>query len=278
MVEASDAVHRALDLAVADFARVTGFPLAFGGFEADGVTNITSLVGNRTRSLHGLGVAKGLGLGGRAMFEGRPRLTADYSRSRHITHDYDHQVMAEHVTALFAMPVMLNGKVRALLYGGTRGGGSPGSAFVQAGASIASTLAEELRIEDEVTRRVAARCTPQEAKLNAMQEGLRAGHAELRRIAASVADTEIRDQILAFERSFARLGTAGPVDSNLNLTPRELDVVSYAGLGATNVEIARNLSLTESTVKSYLKSAMTKLRASTRHAAVASARRHGLIP
>ena len=47
---------------------------------------------------------------------------------------------------------------------------------------------------------------------------------------------------------------------------------------ATNAEIATSLDLREGTVKSYLQSAMAKLDASTRHAAVATARRAGLLP
>lgn len=50
-----------------------------------------------------------------------------------------------------------------------------------------------------------------------------------------------------------------------------------AALGATNAQIAQTLSLREVTVKSYLQAAMAKLDASTRHAAVAKARRAGLL-
>ena len=46
----------------------------------------------------------------------------------------------------------------------------------------------------------------------------------------------------------------------------------------TNAQIAATLSLKEVTVKSYLQAAMAKLDASTRHAAVAKARRAGLLP
>lgn len=281
-MQLSDTALRALDDAVEEFARVTGFPLAFGGFAAGGNVSITSIAGNRTLRLQGLRVASGRGLGGRAMSEARPRLTADYSRSRQITHDYDNEVLAEGVLALFAMPVKLDGSVRAVLYGGTHGKSVPGASFVQAGASVASALAREIRIEDEVTRRMAARAAQHDELPAAIREELRGGHAELRRIAASIEDPVLREQLLALEQRFVRVGShsgdaVGP-DAAVRLSPRELDVVSHAALGATNLEIGRSLSLTESTVKSYLKSAMSKLEASTRHAAVASARRAGLIP
>ena len=65
---------------------------------------------------------------------------------------------------------------------------------------------------------------------------------------------------------------------DVRLSPRETDVLACAALGQTNAEIAATLTLREGTVKSYLQSAMAKLDASTRHAAVAKARRAGLLP
>ena len=295
-MQLSATAQRTLDAAAEEFARATRFPLTFGGFESGGLANITSLWGNRTLSLQGLRVASGLGLGGRAMIESRPRLTADYSRSPHITHDYDGEVLGEGIVSLFAMPVLLDGDVRAVLYGGTRRGSTPSNAFLQAGASVANELAKEIRIEDEVNRRIVARtaqaaqaaraaqsantATPDELPASVREE-LRGGHAELRRIVASCEDPALRDQLLALERRLAKIGTADArsgAGAAARLSPRELDVITHAALGATNLEIGRSLSLTESTVKSYLKSAMSKLEASTRHAAVASARRAGLIP
>ena len=64
----------------------------------------------------------------------------------------------------------------------------------------------------------------------------------------------------------------------MRLSPREIDVLACAALGDTNAEIAATLALKEVTVKSYLQAAMAKLDASTRHAAVAKARRAGLLP
>jgi DNA-binding CsgD family transcriptional regulator len=55
-------------------------------------------------------------------------------------------------------------------------------------------------------------------------------------------------------------------------------ILACAALGATNAEIASQLGLREGTVKAYLGSAMSKLDASTRHAAVTKARRAGLLP
>lgn len=340
-----DSAQRILDDAVAEFARVTQFPLTFGGYEASGLANITSLHGNRTLNLLGLQVQQGRGLGGRVMREGRPRLTPDYARSRYITHHYDNEVIGEGVQSLFAMPVIVEGAVRAVLYGGTRGGIAPEMNLLKAGASVARDLAQEIRIEDEVVRRLARQ---QQTRLHtqtlssgelppALREELRHTHAELRRIAATVDDAVLREQLLALERRLTAFGgglssasggvsggvsdgaesslangavgltpvqvralaaggaegsdplASGPkaavldrsspsTEPSVRLTPRELDVLSHVALGATNAEVARSLTLKESTVKSYLNTAMAKLAASTRHAAVVAARRANLIP
>ncbi|WP_217585200.1 LuxR C-terminal-related transcriptional regulator, partial [Microbacterium sp. GbtcB4] len=76
----------------------------------------------------------------------------------------------------------------------------------------------------------------------------------------------------------ADLPTAtGPVPV-IPLSPRETDVLACAALGATNAEIAAHLGLREGTDKAYLGTAMSKLDASTRHAAVTKARRAGRLP
>ncbi len=290
MMRLSDQPQRTLDDAVEEFARETRFPFVFGGYTAAGSARITSLLGNRTLSLHELRVASGHGLGGRAICEARPRLTPDYSLSPHITHVYDDEVGAERIRMLFAMPVVLGGSVRAVLYGASRDGSSPGTAFMRAGAAVASAFAQEIRIEDEVSRRLAERAaappaTRGEDLPGPLREELRGGHAELRRITASVEDPALREQLLGVERRLARIGGEASDESGasggtgaMRLSPRELDVISQAALGRTNAQIGETLSLAESTVKSYLKSAMSKLEASTRYAAVAEARRAGLIP
>jgi len=71
---------------------------------------------------------------------------------------------------------------------------------------------------------------------------------------------------------------AAGAETDVTLSPRETDVLARVALGATNAEIASSLTLKEATVKSYLQSAMAKLDASTRHSAVAKARRVGLLP
>lgn len=63
-----------------------------------------------------------------------------------------------------------------------------------------------------------------------------------------------------------------------SLSARELDVLALVAEGSTNREIARQLFISEGTVKTHLVHAFAKLGAESRTAAVAAARRHGLLP
>jgi two-component system response regulator DesR len=61
------------------------------------------------------------------------------------------------------------------------------------------------------------------------------------------------------------------------LTPRETDVLELAADGASITEIAARAALSPGTVRNYLSSAVGKLGAENRHAAVRVAREHGWI-
>ena len=269
--------------AVGELARRTRFPVAFGGLEHHGAVHVTAVVGNRTRSLDGLVVEAARGLGGRALVEKRPRLAVDYGSSRSITHDYDRAVLGEGISTLFAVPVMVRGDARGVLYCGSWSQSSIGDLVTRPAFTVAGELGTELHVREEVERRLAvmpprATSSPLAA---AAREQLRESYAELRSIAATVDDPSVRARLTMIENRLAALsrdGGEGPVKTDVHLSPREIDVLACAALGATNAEIATTLSLKEVTVKSYLQAAMAKLDASTRHSAVAKARRAGLLP
>lgn len=61
------------------------------------------------------------------------------------------------------------------------------------------------------------------------------------------------------------------------LTAREIDVLRLAGLGRSNRQIAKELVLTEATIKSHMGRVFTKLGVSNRTAAVAVARERGIL-
>lgn len=273
-----------LSKAVGDLATRTGLPVAFGGYERSGAIDVTAVVGNRTPHLATLVVQPTRGLGGRAFVERRPRLALDYRSSRNITHDYDRAVLGEGIATLFAVPVLVSGTPRGVLYCGSWSRSPFGEQTARTALQVASDLGTELRVRDEVSRRLQLLPPPSSptVKLDvAVREELREAYAELRLIGAEVADTGIRRRLAALEDRLATLSRDGetPVEAlDVRLSPRETDVLACAALGQTNAEIATTLSLREGTVKSYLQSAMAKLDASTRHAAVAKARRAGLLP
>ncbi|WEK14885.1 MAG: LuxR C-terminal-related transcriptional regulator [Candidatus Microbacterium phytovorans] len=269
--------------AIGDLAHRTGLPVAFGGYEREDAVEVTSVVGNRTSHLAGLVVRASRGLGGRAMVEKRPRLALDYKSSRHITHDYDRVILGEGISTLFAVPVLVSGATRGILYCGSWNQLPFGENVARHAVAVANDLATELRVRDEVSRRLAPLQQPATTPpiTSAAREQLRATYAELRSIAAEVTDAGLRERLSSLELRLASLTREdGEPHEHLDvrLSPRETDVLACAALGATNGEIAATLQLREGTVKSYLQSAMSKLDASTRHAAVAKARRAGILP
>jgi DNA-binding CsgD family transcriptional regulator len=270
--------------AVRELSRRTRFPVAFGGLIEDGVVSVTSIVGNRTRSLEGLRVRPQRGLGGRAMTELRPRMTSDYGASKQITHDYDGFVLGEGLRTLLAIPIVVGGHSRGVLYAGAWQETPVGGVSTAPAMSIADSVASELRIRDEVERRLRS-FSPRPQGISASRlEELRESFAELRSISAGITDSVLRERLARLEgRLLDAAGaeqhaTAAPIASSVHLSRRETDVLACAALGATNSEIASQLGLREGTVKAYLGTAMSKLDASTRHAAVARARRAGLLP
>ena len=267
--------------AVTELARRTHFPVAFGGLEHDGAVHVSTIVGARTRSIEGLVVHAERGLGGRALVERRPRLALDYRNARTITHDYDRAILGEGIATLFAVPVLVHGSARGVLYCGSWAQAPLGEREARPAFDVAGELGTELRVRDEVDRRLAA-ATPGDDGLSAgAREEIRQSYAQLRSIAATVHDDDVRRRLEELEARLAALSgdvSTDPEGAGIHLSRRELDVLSCAAVGATNGEIAASLALRETTVKSYLASAMSKLDASTRHAAVARARRVGLLP
>ncbi|GEK87264.1 LuxR C-terminal-related transcriptional regulator [Microbacterium aerolatum] len=270
-----------------ELAQRTRFPVAFGGLFEDGAVSVTSIIGARTRSIEGLKVRPDRGLGGRAMTELRPRMTSDYGSSQHITHDYDGFVLGEGLRTLLALPIIVEGRSRGVIYAGAWQEAPVGGVTTAPAMAVAEAVASELRIRDEVARRMRALAPQAQSVTPADREDLRESFAELRSISAEITDSQLRTRLGQLERRLLAFAgdvpepATGPItrpNPTIRLSPRELDVLSCAALGSTNAEIASRLGLREGTVKAYLGTAMAKLDASTRHAAVARARRWGILP
>ena len=54
------------------------------------------------------------------MVAGRPMSVADYRNASSITHDYDAPVLSEGIRSVLAVPVVVDGTARAVLYGAYR--------------------------------------------------------------------------------------------------------------------------------------------------------------
>ena len=244
-------------------------PVLFGGEVLDDGLLLTEFVGTRTSGLRGLLVRSHSGLGGASMAAGRPLAVSDYRNAASITHDYDTPVLSEGIRSVLAVPVVIDGRPRAMLYGAYRSGAPFGGRAADLMVGSAHRLATELRIRDEVDRRLRLH----EAQLTggANPEAVREVYAGLRTLAA-----ESGTDAAELNRLADLL--AGPQDGRCHLSDRELDVLAQVALGCSNAEAAHRLSLKPETVKSYLRSAAAKLGTHGRHETVSRARRAGLLP
>jgi LuxR family transcriptional regulator, regulator of acetate metabolism len=255
-------------------AEESGMALTFGGEVQDDTLVLTEFFGTRTSGMRGLAVLPSAGLGGATMVARRPMSVADYRKASSITHDYDGPVLQEGIKSILAVPVVVEGTSRAVLYGAYRAAAPIGDRTADLMIASARRLSRELSIRDEVDRRLRLR----DAQLagGAATEEIREVHAQLRRLAADPSATPaLQAQLRVLADRLARGRSGGPTAA---LSARELDVLAQVALGCTNAEAAKRLSLKPETVKSYLRSATAKLGARTRHEAVTKARRARLLP
>ncbi|SQI29290.1 LuxR family transcriptional regulator [Rhodococcus coprophilus] len=255
-------------------------PVVFAGEVRDDNLHLSEFFGTRTNKLAGVVVPPRAGLGGRVLSEGRPVTVADYGRSSSITHHFDRPVLGEGLRSIVAVPVTVGGMARAVLYGAARECGPLGERAVNAFVQTAARLANEIAVRDEVDRRMAmlAHRGPGDPDPVATTH-VREVHAELRTLAQETGDEDLQRRLRSLsERLAAALAGADGVRPEVTLSPRETDVLSYVALGCSNPEIARRLSVGPETVKSYLRSAMSKLDVHSRYEAVVAARRSGLLP
>jgi DNA-binding CsgD family transcriptional regulator len=82
--------------------------------------------------------------------------------------------------------------------------------------------------------------------------------------------TYAHERILTFERN-------SPSDMNINLSPRELEILTWTARGKTRWEISSILSISDDTVKRHLDHSCQKLNVCNKTHAVAIALQHALI-
>lgn len=274
-VEAVDSLHRS----------GTG-DVVFGGMVEEGSVAVEAVAGAGRDLLSSLIVSTGRGLGGRAMTEGTPQLTRDYEVDPYITHHYDEEVLGEGIRVLVAVPTLHGGEVTGMVYCGHR-------SDYDAAAPQTGDLVRRVRQLSVDLARLGYRQEPQRNASSEQlypdldpsgREALRHTYAELRAIRSGIVDDETRERLTAVEARLADILSGHNPDNfqtpvpAVRLSPRETDILSHVALGWSNARIAETLSLRESTVKSYLNTAMVKLSARTRHEAVSIARSSNVLP
>jgi DNA-binding CsgD family transcriptional regulator len=109
------------------------------------------------------------------------------------------------------------------------------------------------------------------------REEVRRMFARLRRAAGR--EPALRARLARLQARLLELAAPGPpTPAAAALSAREIDVLAHTALGLRNGETAALLGVSPETVKSYLRSAMTKLDVHTRHEAVVRAREAGALP
>ncbi|NJP90907.1 response regulator transcription factor [Nonomuraea sp. FMUSA5-5] len=254
---------------------LTGVSLAFAGpVDRDGVL-LERFDGPVVGPLSGVKLSFGHGLGGKVASIQRPVVVNDYVRAPHITHQYDRIIRAEGLRAMVAVPVVVAKRTVAVVYAAFRDAQVIGGRIYDVVAGETRTLEHDLVVA-QALRTIEP---PHAGEVAVVEENrrlraaLRDTYTQLRLLAARTTDPELREELL---REAGRFTEPGP--PALMLTARENDVLALVAGGLTNAQIAAALGLTTFTVKSYMKSLMSKLGAGSRHEAVVLARRQGLLP
>lgn len=245
----------------------TGLPVVFGGATHEGLDDeqlrLDYLLGTVGNAMRRLVVQPGKGLGGSVLRHRTPLRVNDYATTVAITHEYDRAVLAERLTSVFAIPVLVWGQVQGVVYGAVRDRRPIGDRTVQTAIATANQLRRD--VEDKLGE------SPLESP-----SGARSAAAELAAVIRDTHDPEMRERLIRIRQelivSAARAGRSKPV-----LTPREIETLRLVEIGESNPEIAAKLGLSLETVKAYLRSAMRRLEVHTRTGAAHQARRHGLL-
>lgn len=279
-----------------DFRAVGRSDVAFGGATTAGgaALDITGLHSTNTRSLQGLRVRSGFGLGGKALLIGRPVSVTNYYDARGITHQYDGPVRAEQLETVTALPIVVDRVPRMVVYLAHRAQVVLGDVWYDAFLPLVRKVEREIAVDDEVRRRLGSlsslgslsplggvRTAPTPDTNLLTRADLRDISDELADLASLIQDEALRSRLEEVRSRVEQGRSPGPTPARpqppTGLAAREIDVLAQVALGQSNREVAESLGLVESTVKSYLKNAMRKLHATNRVHAVRLAREAGVI-
>ncbi|MEV0550644.1 LuxR C-terminal-related transcriptional regulator [Nocardia salmonicida] len=265
-------IEAGIERSLARVRTATDVSLAFGGpVLTSGKVRLQHFAGPTTGALPGVVLDPNEGLGGRSASQARILAVDDYFQSDRITHRYDHIIRAEGLRSLVATPIVIARRSVAVLYGSFRG-----SQVV--GDRICDVVAQEARaLEHELLARTILETREPLPEPSRLREQIRDAHTELRLLAGSVTEPELRAALETITRRLAEADDQ-PLVGISPLTSRETDIVTLVATGRSNQQIAAILGLSIYTVKSYMKTVMFKLDATSRLEAVVNARRAGIIP
>jgi DNA-binding CsgD family transcriptional regulator len=237
---------------LARLRQVTGLPVVLGGaIGQDRLLVLDRLMGTVGDAMRGLVVEPGKGLGGSVVHRRTPLRVNDYVSTTAITHEYDQAARAERFTSVFAVPVLVWGEVRGVLYGAVRDRRLISDGTVRSAVVVADQLRHDVEIR--------------------FRQG--SALAELAAVIRDTEDPQLRARLIRIQQ-----GLSGrPVPPKAGLSPREVDTLRLVEVGASNLEIAAELGLSLETVKAYLRSAMRKLGVHNRTAAAHQTRLKGLF-
>lgn len=242
---------------------------------------IKTLDGAHGQTLRNLRVTTGYGVGGKALALAKPVAIGDYLTEPQIVHAYDRAVAPEKIASVVAVPVLINGSPRGMLYLASRSRVEFGSRTLGRAMAVARRIERDILVEEGVRRRLADERERLRADLPAPTRtagDLDDVRTELDDVIASMHDEEAKQRLRALSRRLMAL-TATPAGSPPPgpLTGREIEVLRLVALGMTNSEAAQAIGLMQNTVKTYLQSATRKLGATNRTQAARLAREAGII-
>lgn len=135
-----------LGWSAAAVATAGGLDVAWvGKADEHGALRIQHVHGGRTDLLLGLAVPSGWGVTGKAFASIMPQAVEDYFAATSITHHFDRHIQAEGVRRLVAAPVLVDGRIVAVIAGGSRSDGSVGSIGVARVEQAAARTSTALR-------------------------------------------------------------------------------------------------------------------------------------
>jgi signal transduction histidine kinase len=145
---------------------VSGADAGFVGcVEGDGTMVVRHWSGSQGTSLHDLVVPVGFGVGGKVLMSRRPTVVDDYLAALSITHHFDGPVRDEGLSALAAVPIVVDDVVDGVIYAGRRGSGTFGDVAVDAMVELSGSAGVAIELQHAVATSTSSRVEDERSRL-----------------------------------------------------------------------------------------------------------------